>query len=191
MLNHQNNRRAGALIASTALIVTLAACGSDNSSLDADDGVDVVTSAAGVVDSAVDRAEANVSDLAQTLRDEGLDSAAGVVEQIDVSELVGDGEFTFLAPSDAAFTSLTADDMADLLSDPEQILDTLRNHTLDGTYTAEELEGMDTVETRSGEALPVSVDGTTIRIGDVAVTKTDISVGNGVIHVVDGFLLPS
>lgn len=186
---HQNNRRAGALLASTALVVMLAACGSDTTSVD--DGADVVTSAADVAVSAVDRAEAEVSDLAQTLRDEGLDSAAGVVEQIDVSELVGDGEFTFFAPSDEAFTSLTADDMADLLTDPSHILDTLRNHTLDGTYTAEDLDGMDTVETRGGETLPVSVDGATITIGDVTVTKADISFGNGVIHVVDGFLLPS
>lgn len=189
---HRTGRHIGAIIASTALITALAACGSETGSLDTDNDVGVVaTDVAGVVDSALDRAESEVTDLAQALRDEGLDNVAGVVEQIDVSELVGDGEFTFLAPADDAFTALTADQMADLLTNPAEILDTLRNHVLDGTYTAADLAGMDTVETRSGESLPVSVEGETVTIGDVTVTKTDISFGNGVIHVVDGFLLSS
>lgn len=192
MYTQQLHRRVSAALATTALIATLAACGSDTTTSNAvDDAAVVATDAAGVVDSAVDRAEAGVNDLAQTLRDEGLDSAAGIVEKIDVSQLVGDGDFTFLAPNNDAFTSLSADDMADLLSEPSQILDTLRNHTLEGTYSAADLADMTSVDTRAGETLPVSVDGDTITIGDVTVVKSDVAVTGGMIHVVDGFLLPS
>lgn len=192
MNSQKHHRRVPAALAATALIATLAACGSDTTTSNAaDDVAAVATDAAGVANSAVDRAEAGVNDLAQTLRDEGLDSAAGIVEKIDVSQLVGDGDFTFLAPNDDAFTSLSADDMADLLSDPSQILDTLRNHTLDGTYSAADLADMTSVDTRAGETLPVSVDGDTITIGGVTVVKSDVALTGGVIHVVDGFLLPS
>jgi len=179
------------------LIAVLAACGSDNAAVDLGDGtvaVDVTElegDVDSVVDDFVDESDSNSADLSQTLRDNGLDSAAGIVDQIDVAELVGDGEFTFLAPNDEAFTSLSADEMADLLSDPAQILETLRNHSLDGTQTATDLTTAASVDTRAGESLPVTVDGDTVMIGDVVVVTTDIEVGGGVIHVVDGFLLPS
>lgn len=184
-------------IAAGFLIAVLAACGSDNAAVDLGDGtvaVDVTElegDVDSVVDDFVDEADSSSADLAQTLRDNGLDSAAGIVEQIDVAELVGDGEFTFFAPNDEAFTSLSADEMADLLSDPAQILETLRNHSLDGTQSATDLTTAASVDTRAGESLPVTVDGDTVMIGDVVVVTTDIEVGGGVIHVVDGFLLPS
>lgn len=185
-------------LAAGALVLGISACGSDDdAAVDVDGGtveVDVTeleNDVGSVVDDAVDEVESNTADLAQTLRDNGLDSLASVVEQVDVDELVGDGEFTFLAPNDEAFTSLSADDMADLLSEPGQILDTLQNHLLDGTISAAELAEMDSVETRAGESLPVTVDGDTVMVGDVVVVTTDVEVGGGVIHVVDGFLLPS
>jgi len=179
------------------IVAVLAGCGSDNAAVDLGDGTVAVDVTAlegdvdSVVDDVVDEADSSSADLAQTLRDNGLDSAAGIVDQIDVAELVGDGEFTFLAPNDEAFTSLSADDMADLLSDPAQILETLRNHSLDGTQLATDLTTAASVDTRSGESLPVTVDGDTVMVGDVVVVTTDIEVGGGVIHVVDGFLLPS
>jgi len=151
------------ILAAGTLIAVLAACGSDNAAVDLGDGtVEVdVTELEGAVDSAVedvvDDVDSNSADLAQTLRDNGLDSAAGIVDQIDVAELVGDGEFTFLAPNDEAFTSLSADDMADLLSDPAQILETLRNHSLEGTQPATDLTAAGSVDTRAGESLPVTV----------------------------------
>ena len=184
-------------IAAGFLIAVLAACGSENAAVDLGDGtvaVDVTElegDVDSVVDDFVDEADSSSADLAQTLRDNGLDSAAGIVDQIDVAELVGDGEFTFLAPNDEAFTSLSADQMADLLSDPAQILETLRNHSLDGTQSATDLTTAASVDTRAGESLPVTVDGDTVMIGDVVVVTTDIEVGGGVIHVVDGFLLTS
>ncbi len=195
---HARRPKLRSILAAGTLIAVLAACGSDDdAAVDVGDGtVDVdVTALEGAVDSVVDdvvdEADSSSADLAQTLRDNGLDSAAGIVEQIDVAELVGDGEFTFLAPNDEAFTSLSADDMADLLTDPAQILETLRNHSLDGTQTAADLTTESSVDTRAGESLAVTVDGDTVMIGDVTVVTTDIEVGGGVIHVVDGFLLPS
>ena len=188
----------GSLVAAGILIVGVSACGSDDdAAVDVGDGtveVDVTeleNDVGSAVDDAVDNAESNTDDLAQTLRDNGLDSLATVVETIDVEELVGDGEFTFLAPNDDAFTALSADDMADLLSEPGQIVDTLQNHMLDGTISADELAEMDSVETRSGETLPVTVEGDTIMVGEAVIVSTDIEVGGGVVHVVDAFLLPS
>jgi uncharacterized surface protein with fasciclin (FAS1) repeats len=173
-----------------AALLTVTACGSDDSSNGgvADIDTDQVEE---VVDSAVADVEQSSEDLAQTLRDNDLDSIAGVVEQIDVSEWLGDGDFTFFAPNNDAFMSLNAEQTADLLTDPSQIADVLRNHTLANTVTADELADMDQIETEAGSSLQVTADGDQVRLGaDVVVVSTDIEVGNGVIHVVDGLLLP-
>jgi uncharacterized surface protein with fasciclin (FAS1) repeats len=175
------------LAAATLFAVT--ACGSDDSA-----GDPVVTVDAGEVEDAVDSAAAEVdatsAEFAQTLRDNGLDSIAGVVEQVDVSQWLGSGDFTFLAPNNEAFMSLTADQTADLLTDPAQVLAVLRNHTLSETVMADELTSMQTVDTQAGDTLTVMSEGATVRVGGVTVVSTDIEVGGGVIHVVDGLLIP-
>jgi uncharacterized surface protein with fasciclin (FAS1) repeats len=175
------------LAAATLFAVT--ACGSDDSA-----GDPVVTVDAGEVEDAVDSAAAEVdatsAEFAQTLRDNGLDSIAGVVEQVDVSQWLGSGDFTFFAPNNEAFMSLTADQTADLLTDPAQVLAVLRNHTLSETVMADELTSMQTVDTQAGDTLTVMSEGATVRVGGVTVVSTDIEVGGGVIHVVDGLLIP-
>jgi uncharacterized surface protein with fasciclin (FAS1) repeats len=180
-------RRAGAVVITAALAASLAACGSDDDSASVD-----VSEAADVADSLVGEAEdvgATSADLAETLRANGIESIAGIVDQVDVSEVFGD-EFTFFAPNDDAFTTLGAEQTADLLTDPARILDVLRNHTLADTVTASELAGMETVETEAGETISVTTDGDVVQLGDVTVVTTDLEVGGGVVHVVDGFLLP-
>ena len=189
-LTSRRLRRAFALpLLAAATIFAVTACGSDESSdgrvLDVDAG-----QVGDVVDSAAAEVDQTSADLAQTLRDNGLDSIAGVVEQVDVSEWLGGGSFTFFAPNNEAFLGLAAEQTADLLTNPARILDVLRNHTLEATVDANELTTMQTVETEAGETLAVTTDGADVRVGDIAVVTTDIEAGGGVIHVVDGLLLP-
>jgi len=125
-----------------------------------------------------------------TLRDNGLDSIAGIVEQVDVSAWLGGGSFTYFAPNNEAFLGMDAEQSADLLTDPARILDVLWNHTLEDTVDSDELVAMQTVRTEAGSTLEVTTDGDEVRLGDVVVVSTDIEVGSGVIHVVDGLLLP-
>ncbi len=173
---------AGALVSTTA-------CGSDETA--GTDQIEVDTSdVESALDTAVAEVESTSDDIAQTLRDNGLDTIAGVVEQVDVSEWLGDGDFTFFAPNDEAFMSLDANATADLLTDPAQILEVLRNHTLSGTVEADELTALGSVDTEAGETLVVSVDGDVVRVGDVTVVATDIEVAGGVVHTVDGLLIP-
>jgi len=170
-----------------AMAVT--ACGSDDavSESDVEEAVDDVGAA---VTDATEELESTGSDLETALRDNGLDSLAGIVEQVDVSEFIGTETFTFFAPNDEAFTTLAAEQMADLLTDPSQIVETLRNHTVDTVVSAQDLASMEQVSTAAGESLDVTVDGDTVMVGDVTVVTTDIEVGDGVIHIVDGFLIP-
>jgi len=175
-----------ALIAATAL----AACGDDDDAVTESDVESAVDDAGAAVTDVAEELDATATDMETTLRDNGLDSLAGIVEQVDLTEVLGTETFTFFAPNDDAFTTLTAEQTADLLTDPSQIVETLRNHTLDTTVTAGDLTSSEQVSTRAGETLDVTVDGDTVMVGDVTVVTTDIEVGDGVIHVVDGFLIP-
>ena len=186
----RRSHRAFALpMLAAASILAVAACGSDETADEPVVDVDA-EQVDDVVDSAASEVEATSDDLAQTLRDNGLDSIAGVVEQVDVSEWLGEGDFTFFAPNNEAFLGLDAEQTADLLTDPSEILDVLKNHTLEDTVAADELVAMQTVDTQAGSTLEVTTEGEDVRLDDVLVVSTDIEVGSGVVHVVDGLLLP-
>jgi uncharacterized surface protein with fasciclin (FAS1) repeats len=184
-------RRTGVVVLVSSLALVGASCGSDDdgASVDLAEVADVADS---VADSLVDGAEvvdSTSTDLAETLRANGLESVAGIVDQVDLSSVLGD-DYTFFAPNDEAFTTLSADETADLLTNPDRILDVLRNHALAEPMTSSELAEMDTVRTEAGNELAVTSDGDVVRIGDATVVSSDLEVGGGSVLVIDGLLLP-
>lgn len=163
-----------------ALSLVLSACGDDD---------DIDTGAAGDVDTA-DVEEAQ-DDLTSTLDDLGLSSLSSAVAQVDLSELVDSDEYTFFAPNDEAFTSLSGDELADLLADPELLADILRNHLIEEQIDADALAGMDSVTTAFGETLDVAAAGESITVGGATVVDADRTAGSATIHVIDGLLVPA
>lgn len=170
------------------LLLLLAGCG------DSDDAADEASDAADGIGEAVpdDAADAQ-SSLADLLRDVGASSAASAVEDVDISMLTDSDEFTFFAPNDDAFRSISADELADLLADPALLIDVLRNHTVPEQLSAEELAERTEVTSELGTTLPVSTseDGT-ITVGDATVVTPGVLDGDktGVVHTVDRFIFP-
>ena len=116
-----------------------------------------------------------------------LEAAVIAAELAD--DLSGEGPFTVFAPTDAAFAALgTVVD--DLLLDPTGALaDILLYHVVSGTVLSTDLtEGA--VTTLNGDDINVSFDGANVIINDAMVTVADIVTDNGVVHVIDGVLLP-
>ncbi|MBT9254268.1 fasciclin domain-containing protein [Phycicoccus sp. MAQZ13P-2] len=193
-------RRTLAATAALSLALVVSACGSD-SDTDAGASTPATSSAAptsaspsasesaaasaDIVDTAV--AAGNFTTLATALE------AAGLVET-----LKGEGPYTVFAPTDEAFTALPAGTLDDLLADPQGALtDVLTYHVVPGKVMAADVATMDgqEVETVNGDTLTVGVDGDTVTLtdtsgGEVTVTQTDIEATNGVIHVIDGVLVP-
>lgn len=120
--------------------------------------------------------------------------AAGLVETLQ-----GEGPYTVFAPDDAAFETLPAGTLDTLLEEPEgQLRDILTYHVVSGEVMAADVLEMDgqSVETVNGAELTVNVDGDMVTLTDVAgdtvnVTATDVEASNGVIHVIDGVLMPT
>ena len=119
--------------------------------------------------------------------------AAGLVET-----LKGDGPFTVFAPTDDAFAKLPSGTLDTLLADPKgDLSQILTYHVVPGKVMAADVVKLDgqKVKTVQGGELTVGVDGDTVTLTDatgetVTVTQTDVEATNGVIHVIDGVLLP-
>lgn len=104
--------------------------------------------------------------------------------------LSGDGPFTLFAPTDDAFNAADPATIQAALDDPEGLLTTvLTYHVVAGAVTSDMLStGL--VPTIQGESIDVVVDNATVTVNGATVIQPDIEVDNGVVHVIDGVLLP-
>ncbi|MDJ0769028.1 MAG: fasciclin domain-containing protein [Ilumatobacter sp.] len=103
--------------------------------------------------------------------------------------LDGADPVTLFAPTDDAFDALPADAIAQLQADPELLSLVLSHHTVAGLLTADDLvDGP--LETQSGSAVELSVGDELVTVDGMSVSESDIVAGNGVVHVIDGLLLP-
>ena len=127
--------------------------------------------------------------------------AAGLVDTLS-----GPGPFTVFAPTNAAFGKLPPGTVETLVQpqNKAQLISILTYHVVPGTYTAKDLMklvkqggGEATLKTAQGEPLTVAMarrgKGLTVTDakGNTArVTIANVMQSNGVIHVVNGVLMP-
>jgi uncharacterized surface protein with fasciclin (FAS1) repeats len=115
-----------------------------------------------------------------------------------VDTLSGDGPFTVFAPTNEAFGALPAGTVDDLLK-PEnkaQLTSVLTYHVVPGAVLSGSLKDGMVVTTVEGQPLKVGVGSGGVTLTDasgntVSVAKADIQAGNGVVHVINGVLLPA
>ncbi len=101
----------------------------------------------------------------------------------------GGNGFTVFAPTDEAFAALTA------VPSGQALVDVLTYHVVGATVASGDLTNGQVVTTVEGSTFTVNIDGTAVSITDgsgntVNVVHTDVPASNGVIHVIDGVLLP-
>ncbi len=101
------------------------------------------------------------------------------------------GPYTFFAPTDEAFAALSEGTVQQLLENPNLLSDLLAYHAVDEALTAEDIAGMDEILTLQQSAIQVSSDGDTLMLNDdVQIIEAGIETENGIVHVIDGVLLP-
>ena len=113
-------------------------------------------------------------------------TAAGLVDT-----LKGAGPFTVFAPTDDAFAALPAGTLDKLLADPEALKKILLYHVVSGDVTADQVVKLTSADTVEGSPIKITVKDGVVYLNDtVKVVTTDIAASNGVIHFIDGVLLP-
>lgn len=192
-------------VATLGLFAT--ACGSDSDDAATDEATtETVVEEVVTEDTATDATDAPA---AQTIVDVAagnpdfstlvsLVTTAGLVETLS-----GEGPFTVLAPTNAAFEALaeklgqTMDELSTTLTtDVELLKKVLTSHVIAGKVMAADtaaLNGMEADLVSGEKAKVVSADGVvsfTIGTSTATVTTPDVEASNGVIHIVDMPLLP-
>lgn len=124
-------------------------------------------------------------------RNYDLSTLLGLVAQrLAILEALSDpdAELTVFAPTNEAFDAALAanPDLTD-----EQITEILTYHVLTSTVLSSDLDAEQDVETLQGENMNVVLDNETVTInGSVVVETADLAGSNGVVHIIDGVLLP-
>ena len=108
------------------------------------------------------------------------------------------GPFTVFAPTDAAFDALPDGVLDSALADTDLLTAILTYHVVDGEVFAADVlalidagGGSEEIETLNGAFITATFDGVNVILnGEIVVDPVDIEATNGVIHVIDGVLLP-
>lgn len=117
--------------------------------------------------------------------------AAMVVEAGLVQALRGDGPFTVFAPTNDAIAAVPAETLDAVWADKDLLTAVLTYHVIAGeALTAADLTDGQVLTTLQGDTLVVGKSGDTITINGIEVLIADVPATNGVIHAIDGVLVP-
>ena len=171
-----------ALLVASVLAISafaLAACGSSNDETTSS----ATTSAPATASETIVAAAAATPDLST------LVSALKAADL--VSTLEGKGPFTVFAPTNQAFSDIqpTVDKLLEPANKAE-LKKVLTYHVVPGTYSSADLKDGQKLKTVEGQDLTVSIKGGTVKVNDATVEKADIETSNGVVHIIDGVLVP-
>jgi uncharacterized surface protein with fasciclin (FAS1) repeats len=114
-------------------------------------------------------------------------TAAGLVETLS-----GTGPFTIFAPTNAAFDALPKGTVEGLLKpeSKDKLTSILTYHVVAGNVLSSQLTDGQKVKTLNGQELTVAIKGGVVTINGIKVIAADLAGTNGVIHVVEGVILP-
>jgi transforming growth factor-beta-induced protein len=155
--------------------------------------VDVITS-----DSDLTEDQASKATIAENLQ--GADEFSMIAEALDKVGLMDDledkGQYTIFVMSDDSLNSALDNanmDWDDFLDDEEGLTRLLMYHILPGQYTSTALQELDGAFV--GTMLAHTVVGFGVSRGDLSINQvpvvaSDVIASNGIIHVIDGVLLP-
>jgi uncharacterized surface protein with fasciclin (FAS1) repeats len=125
---------------------------------------------------------------------DGFDALVAAVKQAGlVDTLSGNRQLTVFAPTDDAFGALgvTADNVGDVDFEAAvgaSLTEILTYHVTPGRRNAKSVTTSDELPTLNGEL--IEVDGTNLNGDQADIVDTNIEASNGIIHVIDGVLLP-
>ena len=120
---------------------------------------------------------------------DGFDVLVAAVQEAGLDDaLSGNRQLTVFAPTDEAFNAagITVDNVDEV--DDEFLLDVLTYHVTPGRRKESSVVNADELPTLNGEKIDVA--GTDLNGDQADIGATNIEASNGIIHVIDGVLLP-
>lgn len=119
-----------------------------------------------------------------------------LVKAVQAAELVdalsNAGPFTVFAPTNAAFDQLPSGTVEGLLAPEkkEDLADILQYHVSLGVFKAENLTDGQVIGQVNGGNITISIKNGKTMINGTATIVASVAASNGIVHVIDGVLLP-
>ena len=105
--------------------------------------------------------------------------------------LSGPGPFTVFAPTDDAFSQVDPATLQALLGDPQGALtDVLTYHVVGGVALSQNITDGQQVGSVQQSNLTFMVNNNGVFVNGIQVTTADIRTGNGIVHFINGVLIP-
>lgn len=132
------------------------------------------------------------TDIIVTLRNAGNFSwFLRAVEGAGLTQQLKSGQYTVFAPTDDAFGRIPGPRRDSLIRDPAALEMLIRNHVVEGRFTAREARaGVSGMSFLGGGSIKVDTTGSYVRVNGAQVIKSDMLASNGIIQVVDQVWLP-
>lgn len=119
-----------------------------------------------------------------------LVTQAGLVDTLSTG-----GPFTVFAPSNEAFaqtiTALTGREVGEVELDIELVSTLLTYHVVEGIYPASAIEDGLELTTLQEEVITFGVSDAGATVNGEGIVATDVLANNGIVHVIDGVLVPN
>ncbi len=115
--------------------------------------------------------------------------AAVIAAELD-DDLEGEGPFTVMAPTDAAFDALEEGVLDALLDNTELLASILLYHAAEGAVLSDDLTDGQVITTLAGLPVTITINDDGIFVNDAEIIVADITASNGIVHVIDAVLIP-
>src|SRR6056297_2730706 len=152
-----------------------------------------LTAAASMLASTAAFAAGHTKDIVDTAIDAGsFETLVAAVQAADLVEtLKGEGPFTVFAPTNDAFAALPEGTVEDLLKpeNKDKLTAILSYHVVPGKVMSGDLSDGMTAATVQGGGVTIGTEGG-VTVDGANVVQADIEASNGVIHVIDGVIMP-
>jgi uncharacterized surface protein with fasciclin (FAS1) repeats len=107
-----------------------------------------------------------------------------------VGALSGSTKLTVFAPTNAAFAAVPKATLTKLGKDKALLVKVLEYHVVAGEVLAAQVVKLTSAKTLEGSSVKISVKGGSVYVNKAKVIKTNVKASNGVIHVINGVLIP-
>lgn len=134
-------------------------------------------------------------DIINTLQDNEVTRFAtqldALVQAFDLDKtLKNKGPYTVFAPSDKGWKRMQGDDQMALFANKKQLRKVLEYQIVEGNLDSEAIKKQKKLKTLEGHELTISERGGNLYADDVMIQTVDLPCTNGVIHVLDGVIMP-
>jgi uncharacterized surface protein with fasciclin (FAS1) repeats len=127
---------------------------------------------------------------AQTGEFDTLIAAVLAADPAVLATLSGNGQHTVFAPTDAAFAAIGYDEN-NIGSLPDEVLtEILLYHVANGRRDAGDVTSSSQIRMLNKQFTQITVNNSGAFINNAQIVATDVPAANGIIHVIDGVLLP-